>query len=109
MKTRPTFLRLGALAATVSMLLGGCGPAPRPAPVVPATTQIADVDVTTNVKTALLRDETLKAYDISVSTIKGDVLLSGIVDSQAQIDMANRVARTAEGAHSVHDQLTLKK
>jgi hyperosmotically inducible protein len=110
MKYHPAFLVAGAAAASLSMLLGACGPAPQAAVGERAsTTQVADVVVTTNVKTALLRDETLKAYDISVSTIKGDVLLSGIVDNQAQIDAANRLARTAEGAHSVHDQLTLRK
>jgi osmotically-inducible protein OsmY len=109
MKTRPACHLLGAVAASLAILLGGCGQAPDPVAAVATPAQVADVDVTTNVKTALLRDETLKAYDISVSTLKGDVMMSGIVDSQAQIDTANRLARAVDGAHSVHDQLTLKK
>jgi osmotically-inducible protein OsmY len=31
-----------------------------------------------------------------------------MVDTQSQIDAAVRIARAAEGAHSIHDELTLK-
>jgi len=47
--------------------------------------------------------------DIGVVTLQGDVRLTGIVTEQSQIDEALRIARAAVGAHSVHDELTLKK
>lgn len=53
--------------------------------------------------------ESLKGTDITVVTLKGDVRLTGVLDSQAQIDEALRIARAAEGAHTIHDELTVKK
>jgi osmotically-inducible protein OsmY len=61
------------------------------------------------VKTALHQAELLKGADITVVTLKGDVRLTGVLDSQAQIDDAIRIARAAEGANTIHDELTLKK
>lgn len=69
---------------------------------------VADSDVTEHVKTALQQDDALKAADITVVTVKGDVRLTGVLDTQAQIDEVLRIARAAEGAHSVHNELTLK-
>jgi osmotically-inducible protein OsmY len=70
---------------------------------------VDDADVTTKVQTALLREPTLKSFDIKVVTLKGDVRLTGMVDTQAQIDEALRLARAADGVHSIHDELSLKK
>jgi osmotically-inducible protein OsmY len=79
-------------------------------PAAPAASgNVADVDVSSNVKTALLRDEGLKGFDIQVVTLKGDVRLIGVVDSQAQIEDAIRIARAADGAHAIHNELTIKK
>ena len=70
---------------------------------------VADIDVTTHVKTALLQNDSLKGFDITVVTIKGDVRLIGVLDNQSQIDEAIKIARASEGAHTIHDELTLKK
>jgi osmotically-inducible protein OsmY len=35
--------------------------------------------------------------------------LIGIVDTQAHIDEALKIARAAEGTHTIHNELTLKK
>ena len=43
-----------------------------------------------------------------VVTTKGDVRLTGVVQSQVQIDTALRIARAAEGGHTIHDELTIK-
>lgn len=75
----------------------------------PAAPQVSDLDVTEHVKTALKQDDALKGFDIAVVTQKGDVRLTGVLDSQAQVDAALKLARAAEGAHSIHDELTLKK
>jgi osmotically-inducible protein OsmY len=71
--------------------------------------QIADVDVTTNVHTAFHRDPVLRAFVITVVTTKGDVRLTGALDTQAQIDVALALARTSGGVHTIHNELTLKK
>jgi osmotically-inducible protein OsmY len=74
----------------------------------PVTPQVSDIDVTEHVKTALQQDDVLKAFNIAVVTQKGDVRLTGVLDNQAQVDAALKLARAAEGAHSIHDELTLK-
>jgi osmotically-inducible protein OsmY len=79
-----------------------------PAASVPAV-NVSDIDVTEHVKTALLQTESLKGTDITVVTLKGDVRLKGVVARQSQIDDALRIARAADGAHSIHDELTLAK
>jgi hyperosmotically inducible protein len=77
----------------------------------PATTlaETSDIDITSGVKTALLLDEQVKGFNIAVETLKGDVRLTGMVDTQAQIDQALKVARAVRGTHSIHDELVLKK
>jgi hyperosmotically inducible protein len=41
--------------------------------------------------------------------LKGDVRLTGVLETQQQIDEALRLARAAEGAHTIHDELSLKR
>jgi osmotically-inducible protein OsmY len=107
--------RLLSLAAVlgVLMLTGGCNKSPEPAAATPAPVQAAanipDADITTNVKTALQQNDALKGFDITVITLKGDVRLIGVVNTQAQIDEVIRIARAAAGAHTIHDELTVKK
>lgn len=71
--------------------------------------KVDDAIVTTRVKAALLADPDVKSLDIAVETRKGEVQLSGFVDSQAQIDRAQQVARAVEDVHSVSNQMSLKK
>jgi osmotically-inducible protein OsmY len=105
-------------AAALTILLAGCGKAPDSSYSAPTGStasgptsgaNVADVDVTSNVRTALQQDASLKGMDISVVTLKGDVRLTGFVDNQAQIDSAIKIARAADGVHSIHDELAVKK
>ncbi len=73
------------------------------------STEISDVEVTGKVKTALLLDEAIKGFDINVMTTQGDVRLTGVVDTQAQLDQVDKIVRGVEGVHSVHDELSIKK
>ncbi len=70
---------------------------------------LADSLITTKVKTAILAEKGLKTMQISVETQKGVVLLSGFVDSAAQIARAEQVAKGVEGVKSVKNGLVLKK
>jgi hyperosmotically inducible protein len=72
-------------------------------------TAIDDTTVTGRVKTALLADPGIKSFDISVLTHKGEVQLTGFVNSQAQIDQASKLAAAAEGASSVKNELMIKQ
>ena len=71
--------------------------------------KVDDSIVTARVKSALLSDPAVKSADIAVVTSKGEVQLSGFVDSQAQIDRALAVTRAVEGTQSVANQLNIKK
>jgi osmotically-inducible protein OsmY len=115
MKT-PTWISTFSIACVVTLLAIGCTKLPAPAtPTAPIKESqvpvgnLSDADVTEHVKMALQQNESLKPFNISVITLKGDVRLIGVLDSQAQIDEAIKIARNAAGTHTVHDELTLKK
>ncbi len=78
------------------------------APNITVGTELDDSVVTTRVKSALLADDEIKGFDIKVETRKGEVMLSGFVDSQTQLERAATVAGMAEGAKSVDTQLSVK-
>lgn len=114
MPSRQSRLLSGAtLAALATALLVGCNKAPTttPAPPAPATTvgtRVDDTVLTSRVKAALLADPDIKSLDISVATMQGEIQLTGTVDNQGQIDQAGKVARGAEGAGSVKNDLRIK-
>ncbi|WP_068858670.1 BON domain-containing protein [Perlucidibaca aquatica] len=69
---------------------------------------MSDSAITTKVKTALLAEKDINSMDIKVNTFKGNVQLSGFVDSQWQIDKAMQVTRAVHGVTSVKNDLTHK-
>jgi hyperosmotically inducible protein len=71
--------------------------------------KVDDGVVTTQVKAALLADPRVKSLDIAVVTRRGEVQLSGFVDSQAQIDRAFELARSVEGVSHVRNDMSIKK
>lgn len=79
-----------------------------PAPSITVGTEIDDSVVTTRVKSALLADDDIKGFEIKVETRKGEVMLTGFVDSQVQLDRAASVAGRTEGVKSVDNKLSLK-
>jgi len=70
---------------------------------------LSDSAVTGKVKAALLADAEVKGTDINVETNKGDVMLSGFVESQAQIDKAATLAKNIDGVKQVSNKLEIKK
>ncbi len=111
MKKRSGFLVL--TAAMAAMVAAACSKPPDVVAASPvastAADNVSDIDVTEHVKTALHQSELLKGFDISVVTLKGDVRLMGVLNTQAQVDEALQLARTAVGAHAIHNELTLKR
>nr|WP_293002868.1 BON domain-containing protein [Nevskia sp.] len=67
-----------------------------------------DTAITTSVKAALLAEADIKSFDINVETFRGDVQLSGFVNSQNQIERAIAVARQQKGVKSVKNDLRIK-
>ena len=106
-------LLLAAISALAAAGLGACGKASEPAtasaPAASAAANVSDLDITEHVMTALNQADSLKGADIRVVTTQGDVRLTGALDNQGQIDEALRIARAAEGSHTIHDELTIKK
>ena len=112
------WLALSASALGISLVVAtvGCTKPAEPAtvltspvPAVSVGTEIDDDVVTTRVKAALLADASVKSFDVAAVTRKGEVQLSGFVDSQAQIDKVLADVRAVEGVRSVSNQMAVKK
>jgi len=67
-----------------------------------------DSAITTKVKAAIFNEPTLKVFQINVETFKGDVQLSGFVDSAQSASKAGEVARGVTGVKSVTNNLIVK-
>lgn len=100
------------LAGVMTFYLAGCSkveePARAPAANTTLGTEIDDSLLTTRVKAALLDNIDIKSFDLKVETRKGDVMLSGFVDNQAQIDHALAIARSVPGVVTVSNGVNLK-
>jgi len=70
---------------------------------------VDDGIITAKVKSALLENPGVKSLDIAVVTRKGQVQLSGFVDSQAQIDQAMVTTRNVAGVTSIGNEMSIKK
>jgi osmotically-inducible protein OsmY len=69
---------------------------------------VDDSLITTKVKAAILDDPSLKVLQINVETFKGEVQLSGFVDSAQSVKKAGEVARGVKGVKSVKNNLIVK-
>jgi len=69
---------------------------------------VDDTVITTKVKAAIFEEPTLKTMQISVETFKGEVQLSGFVDSTQSVNKAGEVARGVAGVKSVKNDLIVK-
>ena len=67
-----------------------------------------DSAITTKVKAAIFNEPSLKVFQINVETFKGDVQLSGFVDSSQSVSKAGEVARGVKGVRSVRNNLIVK-
>jgi len=69
---------------------------------------IDDSTITTKVKAAIFNDPSLKVLQINVETFKGEVQLTGSVDSDQIVNKAGEVARDVGGVKSVKNDLIVK-
>jgi osmotically-inducible protein OsmY len=67
-----------------------------------------DSAITTKVKAKLLGDPVVSGFAISVETFRGRVILSGFVNSQAQIDRAVALSKEVSGVREVQSALVIK-
>lgn len=113
MKTRfRTLVLTTALASVFALSVMGCSKSVDSVgmPLAPTTvgTDIDDSVVTSAVKSALLADADIKSLDFKVQTRKGEVLLSGFVDNQEQLDRATAATRAVAGVKSIQNNVILK-
>ncbi|WP_159565391.1 BON domain-containing protein [Budvicia diplopodorum] len=92
-------------AIVMTMAVAGCSPT--------AKTEgtggyIDDSVITTKVKAALLGQKSIQSTQITVTTFKGKVQLSGFVRSQDEAKEAVDAAKTVVGVHSVENDLLVK-
>jgi len=69
---------------------------------------VDDSAITTKVKSAILMDSSLKVMQINVETFKGEVQLSGFVNSAQSATKAEEVARGVKGVVKVKNNLIVK-
>jgi len=69
---------------------------------------VDDSTITSKVKAAIFDDPALKVFQINVETFKGEVQLSGFVDSAQAVKRAGEVARSVGGVKSVKNNLNVK-
>jgi osmotically-inducible protein OsmY len=64
--------------------------------------------ITSKVKAAIFDEPTLKTLQIKVESFKGEVQLSGFVDSAQSANKAGEIAQGIEGVVSVQNDLVVK-
>lgn len=69
---------------------------------------VDDATLTSKVKTGLIQDQSLKAFDIDVDTYRGVVQLNGFVDSEESARRAVDLADDVSGVVSVKNNLQVK-
>lgn len=69
---------------------------------------IDDVGVTSSVKNKIFQDPTLKPFQIHVETFQNTVQLSGFVDSRAESQRAEQLARSVDGVQAVKNNLVVR-
>ena len=108
----PFLWSASALALATTLSLAACNKPPGTTgaspPPVSVGTEIDDSVLTTTIKAALLAQNDVKSFDLKVETRKGDVLLSGFVDNQSQVDHAVTTVRGVAGVKSVDNRLAMK-
>jgi hyperosmotically inducible protein len=70
---------------------------------------IDDGVVTAKVKAKLIDDPVTKAHQISVETFKGNVQLSGFVETEQARSRALQLARDTAGVKNVRDALEVRR
>ncbi len=98
-------LKILTIATVCGTLLTACASTPKQE----STGQYIDNSaITLKVKSQLLADPDVKSLPITVNSYKGDVQLSGFVDTYAQERKAVAIAQSVEGVKSVKDSLVVK-
>jgi len=69
---------------------------------------VDDATLTTRIKSNIIQDQQLSAFQIDVDTYRGVVQLNGFVDSEDSARRAVEIARNVPGVESVKNNLQVK-
>ncbi len=69
---------------------------------------VDDATISTKVRSELIEDQALRAFDIHVETMQDVVQLSGFVDSAQQKLQAENIARSVNGVHNVKNNIIVR-
>ena len=69
---------------------------------------VDDSVISNKVRAKLIDDKDLNVFQIDVTTLRGEVQLSGFVDSQSAKDRAGSVAAGVDGVRKVHNNLVIQ-
>jgi hyperosmotically inducible protein len=111
-KSKYATLTSAVAVCALFVTICGCSNSNQASDAAPPTTigtEIDDSVIVSKVRSALLSNEDVKSFDIKVTANKGIVMLSGFVDSQAQINHGINVASTIEGVKSIDNKLSIKE
>jgi hyperosmotically inducible protein len=96
--------KLGAALGCVA-LLAACAPIEGRET---AGNYVDDATISTKVRSQLIEDQALRAFDIHVETMQDVVQLSGFVDSTQQKAQAEQIARSINGVRSVRNNIVVR-
>ena len=101
-----------ALAGILAVSLAACGKSPEESPASAQGSSVGEVIdntvVTARIKSALMANPRINSYDFKVETRNGEVLLSGFVDTQEQLNLAMETVHAVEGVGSIQNNVILK-
>ena len=69
----------------------------------------SDISITTRVKTTLIKDDKIDAFDIDVDTYRGVVTLHGHVSNAAQLSRAIKLSKTVSDVKKINSKLIIIK
>jgi hyperosmotically inducible protein len=72
----------------------------------PKKAVVDDATLTATVKSSLLTDPELRGLDLRVEVHSGEIMLSGLVKNQSQIDRANTLTWLVEGVKKVDNRMS---
>ena len=98
---RSPFLAMLALLGLLAMPLAGCSGES-------AGEYVDDSVISNTVRAKLIDDSDLNMFQIDVTTLQGEVQLSGFVDSEEAKERAGDVAASVDGVKEVHNNLVVK-
>jgi osmotically-inducible protein OsmY len=104
LRTKVSTLLLAVMI--VSTAIVGCSSTPTQQP---ADEAIDDGVVTAKVKAKLIEDPVTKAHQINVETFKGNVQLSGFVETEQARSRALQLAKSTAGVKNVKDALEVRR